>query len=506
MSGSRSQTQDRSARLPTRSDIEVAFARYRELIADWPAFIDALRRPHVPCVWANELRISRDALATLLVEEGLQAQPVSWARAGFRLPSTAQPGSRWPYQVGLYQVQEESSMLPVRLLDPQPGDRVLDLCAAPGNKTAQIAVALGGRGTVVANDHNRHRLAAVQNAIARLGLCNVAVTRADGRTFPAQEQPFDRVLVDVPCSAEGTLRKTRSINPRTREFSQYIRGTQAALLRRAVCLTRPGGRIVYSTCTFAPEENEMVIESVMSEMPGALRIVPIDTRSGLPGSSGVTEWRGRQLAAELADCRRLWPHQTGTGGFFVAVLERTREVVADPLGKQAARPTRERPWRPIPALEHEQVVACLSRYGMPSEPFRDLCVAQSGRHLRFTVRDHQPPDHVYRNAIGLAAMPAKAAQPRWSTAGVLAFGARATRHVVDVSAEQAQAYLQRRSTALQTLQSDSRGFVIDRHPGHIPLGNAQIGQHADGAGGDNPGIWLHSRFPRAWIRSVDPSI
>ena len=208
------------------------------------------------------------------------------------------------------------------IMDPQPGDRVLDLCAAPGNKTAQIGVALGNRGTVVANDRNAGRLYALHDTIERLGLLNVSVTIHDGTNLPPAMGLFDHVLVDAPCSCEGTSRKHPSVldqGPTARPGS--LAGVQRALLHKAVDLCRPGGRVVYSTCTYAPEENEAVVDAVLRDRPNAFRIIPADV-AGLDTAPGLTEWSGRRFQASLSGSVRLWPHANDTGGFYVAVLER----------------------------------------------------------------------------------------------------------------------------------------------------------------------------------------
>ncbi|MGE0653958.1 MAG: RsmB/NOP family class I SAM-dependent RNA methyltransferase, partial [Alphaproteobacteria bacterium] len=296
-------------------------ARYRPLVDDWEAFIAALERPRGATLQVNVARTDRAALAVLLAEDGVAAEPLAWRDGGLRLPSGVRPGLSWAYRAGLYQIQDEAAMVPVALLDPQPGERVLDLCAAPGNKTAQIALALGNRGTVVANDVKPGRLATVHHTIARLGLLNVSTTALDGRRFPPVAGGFDKVLVDAPCSAEGTA--THGFVPASPAgFRQWVIGVQRGLLARAAALCRPGGRIVYATCTYAPEENEAVVDWVLRALPGLVRLVPARL-AGLALSAGLTEWQGRRFAPALADTARLWPQRAGTGGFFIAVLERT---------------------------------------------------------------------------------------------------------------------------------------------------------------------------------------
>ena len=305
-----------------RQRVEETFGRYRPLVDDWETFADAALRPLPTCIWTNTLRTSPDELGTMLRRHGVELTPVDWYPGAFRVANDDRPGNRFEYLTGLYHVQEEVSLVPPVLLDARPGERVLDSCAAPGNKTAQIAVSMDNRGTVVANDRDPHRNRAVKRVIDRLGLVNVSVTTYDGANFSADIGPFDRIQVDVPCTCEGTSRKhPETLENVTVDFCERMSGSQRALLRKAVQLCRSGGRIVYSTCTYAPEENEMVVDAILEEV-GRDRIrIPEAKIDGLVSSPGVTEWRGRQLDERLSRAMRIWPHQNDTGGFFVCILE-----------------------------------------------------------------------------------------------------------------------------------------------------------------------------------------
>lgn len=297
------------------------FARYRSLVDDWDAFCDALARPLPTCIWTNTLRTTPRRLLEWLADDGLTPTPIPWYPGAYTLPDDAQPGARLPYAAGLYHIQEEVSLLPVVLLAPRPGERVLDLCAAPGGKTAQIAVALRNHGTVVANDRHAMRLGVVRATAERLGLLNVATTTYDAANYPGAAGVFDRVLADVPCSCEGTSRKHPGVlEQASPEASEAISGVQRAILRKAAQLCRPGGRIVYSTCTYAPEENEAVVDALLRE-DDRLRVVPAAV-PGFAADPGLTEWRGARYDASLRHALRYWPHRHDTGGFFAAVLEK----------------------------------------------------------------------------------------------------------------------------------------------------------------------------------------
>ena len=296
--------------------------RYRPIIDDWDAFVDAIQRPLPTCIWTNTLRTSPDQVVEQLRNHGLSCEPLPWLPHAFKLPSDVRIGNQLAYGIGLYHVQEEASLLPIPLLDPQPGERIIDLCAAPGNKTAQIGVRMENRGTLVANDRNYGRLWTMRSTLDRLGLANVTTTCYDAANYPPESGHFDRVLVDVPCSCEGTSRKHPDVLEDA-TLSESLIGTQKAILRRAVQRCRPGGRIVYATCTYAPEENEAVVDHVLGTMGADQLSVRPARIDGVTSSPGLTEWKGDTFDPSLSRAMRVWPHQNDTGGFFVAVLEKS---------------------------------------------------------------------------------------------------------------------------------------------------------------------------------------
>ena len=296
------------------------FERYRPLIDDWEAFAAALGRPLPATIWTNSLRATPERLVAWLARDGVEVEPILWCPGAFRLPEGSRPGKSLAYISGWYHIQEEAALIPVVLLDPRPGERLLDLCAAPGNKTVQAAVLMDDRGTVIANERNRHRVGVLRRNLERLGITCTAVTVADAANLPRGAGVYDRVLADVPCSCEGTTRKNPEVLRRL--GNKRRTGGQLAILRKAVQLVRPGGRVVYSTCTYAPEENEGVVGALLREAPpGSLRLLPARLE-GLKTAPGLTAWRGECWDDQLELAMRVWPHHNDTGGFFVAVIER----------------------------------------------------------------------------------------------------------------------------------------------------------------------------------------
>ncbi len=298
--------------------------RYEPLVDDVDAFRAACERPLPSVVRANTIKTSIARTHQALDDEDIAYEPTEWHSGLFRLPD-AQPGTNWPYVHGWLHGQEEVSALPALVLDPQPGERVWDACAAPGSKTTQLAALMEDTGLVVATDNNLGRLSALRSNTERLGVTNVAVTREDARHHslkPFGSEPYDRALVDVPCSCEGTLRKNPdALDQWTLDHVKGIAGVQRKILKRAIEATRPGGTVVYSTCTFAPEENEAVLDYALADLP--CRLATFD--SPLDAVPGITEWQGEAFDESMTRAKRIYPHHNDTGGFFCAKLEVTDE-------------------------------------------------------------------------------------------------------------------------------------------------------------------------------------
>lgn len=295
--------------------------RYAPLLPDGTtdAFLAACQRALPRAVWVNPVRAEDPAaVVASILRRCPEARPVPWWPYAFRLPADTTPGAWLEHRLGLIHVQEEATLWPAALLDLAPGDRVLDLCAAPGNKTAQIATRMGDRGLVVANEKVRGRLSQLRYNLERLGLSSVVVTRGDGNRFPIPATPFDHALVDAPCTCEGTTRK-RGHREASDGFRRGLQSTQIGLLRRAIRCVRPGGTVVYATCTYDPEENERVLDAIR---PDEAVIEPLSPPDGVRLAPGVPSWGGREFRPDVVNAARLWPHLNDTGGFFVARLRR----------------------------------------------------------------------------------------------------------------------------------------------------------------------------------------
>lgn len=317
--------------------------RYRTIIPDWEGFRETILRRDPPTIRVRTGRISAAVLRDRLQAQGFVLSEVEGLPEFLRViggpHSVADTLENW---LGLFYIQQASTGVAAPLLAPRPGERVLDLCAAPGGKTTHIADLMQDRGCIVAVDRNEDRIRALLGNMYRTVHPNVLVVAGDGRSLP-DGALFDRVLVDAPCSAEGTLRR-KGGKPRrqTAKFRRQVPLRQEALLRRAIALTRPGGTILYSTCTFAPEENEAVVDRVLKDAPVILEPITIEA----PCAAGLTSFEDQQFDRSLAGACRIYPHHFDSGGLFLARLRRLggNESPGSDVVDAAALPG----WSPVP--------------------------------------------------------------------------------------------------------------------------------------------------------------
>ncbi len=279
-------------------------------------FLKCLQMPLRKSIRANTIKIQVSELEKRL---GFLGQQFSWYPEGFFIDEE-KPGKYLEHFLGYYHVQSAISMVPALLLDPRPEERVLDMTAAPGSKTTQMAQMMGNRGVIVANDVRVERLKALKSNIERLGVLNTVVTRNDGRNLRLGST-FDKVLLDAPCSGEGTVRKNWNMLSRwSMERIRSLSRLQKSIAENAALSLRPGGSMVYSTCTLAPEENEGVVDHLLNKF-GWIDIEETKIE-GLKTRSGIMEWEGMGFDERVKNCMRIYPHDNDTEGFFIAKLRK----------------------------------------------------------------------------------------------------------------------------------------------------------------------------------------
>ncbi|SFS72826.1 RsmF rRNA methyltransferase first C-terminal domain-containing protein [Marininema halotolerans] len=338
--------------------------------------------------------------------------PIPWADTGFFYDHHRdRPGKHVFHAAGLYYIQDPSAMAPAEALDPQPGERVLDLCAAPGGKTTQLAAKMQGDGILIANEISRERRKALIENLERCGVKNAIVLGEDPHHLTTRFAGwFDRILIDAPCSGEGMFRK----DPATME-RWSLRSTQAAaelqqsILEATAPMLKTGGRLVYSTCTFNPSENESIIQQFLGNHPEfQIREVPGSNHF----SPARPDWAHANPSLDLA--ARLWPHRLRGEGHFLCVLEKK-------AGEEGAR---QKPGKLPPV--HKEALHVFNQfvnetltssnffpgpytlfgdhlYHVPAElpSLKGLVVERPGLHLGQAKRKHFAPSH----ALALALQP-----------------------------------------------------------------------------------------------------
>ena len=290
-----------------------------QLGEEYEAFLQSLQRPRAVALRMNPLKGELPALPFV-------AEPVPWEPLGYYYDPEARPGLHVFHEAGVYYLQEASAMAPVALLEPQPGEKICDLCAAPGGKSTQIAGRLSGRGMLLCNEVSPKRAKILSRNIERLGVANAVVTNETpavlAQRFPAF---FDRVLVDAPCSGEGMFRKEEAaITDWSPETVQMCARRQGEILDCAAKMVKPGGRLVYSTCTFAPQEDEEAVEAFLENHP---EFLPEPVEAPWFQESGPAMYR-------------MWPHKLLGEGHFAAVLRRMgqpEDSPAPPPGEKLPR-------------------------------------------------------------------------------------------------------------------------------------------------------------------------
>ncbi|MCH5270062.1 MAG: RsmB/NOP family class I SAM-dependent RNA methyltransferase [Lachnospiraceae bacterium] len=362
------------------------------------------------------LRINTEKIS---VEDFLRISPFSlkrvpWAENGFYYEAGGQPGRHPFHEAGLYYIQEPSAMAPAPFLEAAPGERILDLCAAPGGKSTQLAAGMRGEGLLIANEIHPARAKILSENVERMGLTNTVVTNeTPGKLAETFSGYFDKILVDAPCSGEGMFRKNEEAawewNP---ENVQLCAKRQDEILDAAAKMLRPGGRLVYSTCTFAPEEDEGSVSRFLHRHP-TFYIQHVKKPEGF--LAGHPDWITDPVP-HLEETMRLMPHKIAGEGHYLAVLKKEGESTGSFLcsgagGEERGVPQKEYrdftvfceenlkdfPFKGIYLRFGEQLY--LGPTGMPA--IKGLKVLRPGLHLGTFKKNRFEPSH----ALALALKP-----------------------------------------------------------------------------------------------------
>ncbi|UCF71376.1 MAG: NOL1/NOP2/sun family putative RNA methylase [candidate division WOR-3 bacterium] len=435
--------------------IEKLFARYESIVPDFDAFMQYLKKPLVRSFRVNTLKARREQILGFL--DDLHPHEFSFWPNAFSVDERRALGNHITHNLGLIYVQEVASMVPVIVLDPQPGEIVLDLCAAPGSKATQIAESMANLGLIVANEVNRKRMRGLIHNIKRCGVMNEVIISLNGqklyRTFPDY---FDRVLVDAPCSAEGTIRKSKAVLSHwgVRNIERMSR-IQIGLAVSGFRSLRPGGVMVYSTCTIAPEENEMVISYLLRKFPDA-EVLPVRV-ARLKMRPGVTQWQDVAFDPRVGQCARILPQDNDTAPFFVAKIAKRKSC-----GPQ---------WEHAGGVgSHAALIDMFAdRYGVCTAQFRPYAVFKIGLENFIATPQARAfkGARVIRRGLEFGKVYDGELKPDNDMAQI--FGMNATKNVVDMEGDRAVRFLRGEVLRTGNLIDVEKGFLIARLKG-LPLG------------------------------------
>ena len=376
---------------------------------DYTAFLQSYDRQRAQGLRFNPLK---GKIGDFLRKAPFTLRPVPWEPNGFYYGNMDTPGKHPYHEAGVYYIQEPSAMAPVVFLDPQPGERILDLCAAPGGKSTQIAAAMQGRGILVSNEIHPARAKILSENMERMGITNAMVTNENPQTLAARfENWFDRIMVDAPCSGEGMFRKNEdACEEWSRENVRLCAERQLEILSCAAGMLKPGGTLVYSTCTFAPEEDEGVISSFLHQH-GEFELCNTKKYPGM--EPGREDWVTDPVSGLEQTCR-LFPHKLEGEGHFLAVIKKKGSVPGEFQGVCGGfeKPAAKNDLGEYPAFCRENLRQMpkgqLLRFGeqiylIPEElpALKGLKVLRPGLHLGTLKKNRFEPSH----ALALALRP-----------------------------------------------------------------------------------------------------
>ncbi len=305
--------------IPNVPEFKPKFVERYSALTDWEQY-----KKYSLCFLRKSIRINtlKRPVSEVLqrLEKNWILEPIPWYADGFYLEhkqGRLDVGNTVEHCLGYYYVQEAASMIPPLVLEPKAGEAVLDVAAAPGSKTSQMAQMMGNAGVIVANDVAGIRLAALGMNLQRCGVLNTITTQMKGEKIEGVQ--FDKILLDAPCSGTGTIRKSiKTITMWNPGMIRHIAGLQRRLILAAYKLLVPGGTMVYSTCSTEPEEDEAVVDYLLDNTDAQLEPIELN----LKRSPAITEFEGRAYRKEVKHCLRLWPQDNDTEGFFVAKIKR----------------------------------------------------------------------------------------------------------------------------------------------------------------------------------------
>ncbi|MBI5065529.1 RsmB/NOP family class I SAM-dependent RNA methyltransferase [Candidatus Woesearchaeota archaeon] len=290
--------------------------RYSNL-TEWKVFEEINKLPLRKSIRVNTLKISIEELKKRLKNYKLTQVP--WCKEGFWIEQEKGEavGNLLEHQLGYFYIQEAASMIPPIVLNPEPSDVVVDLCAAPGSKTTQLAQFMQNKGIIIANDVTGDRLGSLGANAQRLGITSIAITKSSAERLTGK---YNKILLDAPCSSTGTIRKSpRTVKTWNPDLIRRLQKLQKKLIMHAYNnLLTEGGTMVYSTCSVEPEEDEEVVNYLLMNTNAEIEEIKLDIKR----TPAVLEFEDKKYSEEIKKCLRLWPQDNDTEGFFVCKIKK----------------------------------------------------------------------------------------------------------------------------------------------------------------------------------------
>ena len=415
---------------------------------------------------------------------------VPWISNGYFYEAEDVPAKHPFYSAGLYYLQEPSAMTPASRLKVQPGERVLDLCAAPGGKATELGAALQGEGLLVANDINTARARALLRNLELFGISNSFVTNEPPHVL-AERFPefFHKIMVDAPCSGEGLFRKNPAVVDSWQEKGpEYFSKLQREIIVQAADMLLPGGMMFYSTCTFSPLENEKTITHLLKERPD-MEVIPMEDYEGF--AEGLTSYRGEVFDESCKLCRRIWPHKMSGEGHFMALLHKkngTQQQVQQTVSQSSIW------WEKCKGLNKEQKAAAEDFFSHVNIAYDEKRIDVRGDNLYYLPAPKYDGRglHFLRNGLFMGEFKKKRFEP--SQPFALALHAQDFDQVLDFPAddERLSRYLRGETLDVSDLiagEKKRKGWQLVMVAGH-PLGFGKLVNNN-----------LKNKYPAGWRKN-----
>ena len=415
---------------------------------------------------------------------------VPWISNGYFYEAEDAPAKHPFYSAGLYYLQEPSAMTPASRLKVQPGERVLDLCAAPGGKATELGAALQGEGLLVANDINTARARALLRNLELFGISNSFVTNEPPHVL-AERFPefFHKIMVDAPCSGEGMFRKNPAVVDSWQEKGpEYFSKLQREIIVQAADMLLPGGMMFYSTCTFSPLENEKTITHLLKERPD-MEVIPMEDYEGF--AEGLTSYRGEVFDESCKLCRRIWPHKMSGEGHFMALLHKksgTQQQVQQTVSQSSIW------WEKCKGLNKEQKAAAEDFFSHVNIAYDEKRIDVRGDNLYYLPAPKYDGRglHFLRNGLFMGEFKKKRFEP--SQPFALALHAQDFDQVLDFPAddERLSRYLRGETLDVSDLiagEKKRKGWQLVMVAGH-PLGFGKLVNNN-----------LKNKYPAGWRKN-----